>query len=62
MGQHNKIRDMRDGILHWVKILLESAGVYMQWSRFEDALIETEVLGKLTLNSLYEDNLCLLLL
>ena len=42
------------GMFHWVKVLLKCAVRYMRGSGIEDALIETEVFGKLTLNSLLE--------
>lgn len=42
------------GMFHWVKILLKCAGRYLQGSGIEDALIETDVFGKLTLNSVLE--------
>ena len=44
------------GIFHWVKMLLKCTGRYIRGSGIEDALIETEVFGKLTLNSVLEGN------
>lgn len=42
------------GMFHWVKVLLKCAGRYLRGSGIEDGLIETEVFGKLTLNSVLE--------
>ena len=42
------------GMFHWAKVLLKCAGRYLTGSGIEDGLIETEVFGKLTLNSVLE--------
>ena len=42
------------GMFHWVKILMKCAGRYLKGSGIDDALIETQVFGKLTLNSVLE--------
>ena len=42
------------GMFHWVKVLLKCAGRYLRGSGIEDSLIETEIYGKLTLNSVLE--------
>lgn len=42
------------GMFHWVKVLLKCAGRYLRESGIEDGLIETEVFGKQTLNSVLE--------
>ena len=42
------------GMFHWVKVLLKCAGRYLRGSGIEDALIETEVFGKLTLKFVLE--------
>ena len=42
------------GMFHWTKILLKCASRYLRGSGLEDALIEEEVFGKLTLNGVLE--------
>lgn len=44
------------GMFHWVKILLKCAGRYLKGSGIDDGLIETQVFGKVTLNSVLEGN------
>lgn len=44
------------GMFHCVKILLKCAGRHFKGSGVDDALIETPVFGKLTLNSVLEGN------
>ena len=55
----NFVHGMMGMFFDWVMFLLKCAGWYIRGSGIEDALImliETEVFGKLTLNSVLEGN------
>lgn len=56
MAQLNEFSDIHGmmGIFHWMKILLKCAGHYLRESGIADGFIETQVFGKLTLNSVLE--------
>jgi hypothetical protein len=56
MDQPAKFADIHGmmGMFHWVKVLLKCAGHFLRGSGIEDGLIETEIFGKMTLNSVLE--------
>jgi len=51
-----KKRDMHDimGMFHWINTLMNYARRHVQWSGFQDVLIEAEVFVQLTLSSVFE--------
>ena len=58
MAESDNVSDVHGmmGMFYWVKNALRCAGRYLRGSGIEDALIEPEVFGKLTLNSVLEGN------